>query len=352
MPITGFVDEMRRWWREAPVGASRETTVTITGLIYLVSAVMYAGALIAYRGLGEPWWLQAAWIGTPLVVGLRLLTLRQRLPRLLESLSPILALIGGLFFVVAADRGATSMPLALPIMTTLINSPFKFSLRQVAFNAAVILTATAVVLHHLGVPAGDLILLVGSWLSMGMLMAWAARLGDNAEKDPLTGLANRRGFERRFEAAATGYTDRLTVALLDLDGFKQVNDVLGHDAGDHLLVACAEAWAPLMPRGAVLARRGGDEFTVMTQSLNATDVDRLLDQMRLACPDQVTLSAGVAALMPGETTGELLHRADLAMYDAKRAGRDRVVRSRLLPAARRAGDDRARQSVAASITNR
>ncbi|MGZ4452815.1 MAG: GGDEF domain-containing protein, partial [Nocardioides sp.] len=341
---------MRRWWREPPVGASREATVAITGLIYLVAAIMYAGALIAYDGLGEPWWLQVAWVGTPLVVGVRLLTLRQRLPRTMESLSPIVALIVGLYFVVAADRGASSMPLALPIMTTLINSPFKFALRQVAFNAAVILTATAAVLHHLGVPAGDLILLVGSWVPMGLLMAWAARLSDNAEKDALTGLANRRGFERRFEAAATGYTDRLTVALLDLDGFKQVNDVLGHDAGDQLLVACAEAWGPLMPRGAVLARRGGDEFTLMTQSLNATDVDRLLDAMRLACPDQVTLSAGVASLIPGETTGELLHRADLAMYEAKRQGRDRVVRSRPLPAARRTGDDRLRQSVAASIT--
>lgn len=346
------MEEIRRWWREPPVGATREATVTITGLMYLVAAVVYAGALITYHGLGEPGWLQVAWVGIPLAVGSRMLALRQRLPRLLESLSPILALIGGLVFVVAADRGARSMPLALPIMTTLINSPFKFSLRQVAFNAVVILTATAVVLHHLGVPAGDLILLVGSWVSMGVLMTWAARLGDNAEQDPLTGLANRRGFERRFEAAATGYTDRLTVALLDLDGFKQVNDALGHDAGDQLLVACAEAWSPLMPRGAVLSRRGGDEFTVMTQSLNATAVDRLLDAMRLACPDQVTLSAGVAALMPGETTGELLHRADLAMYEAKRQGRDRVVRSRPLPAARRAGDDVIAQSVATSITKR
>jgi diguanylate cyclase (GGDEF)-like protein len=322
------VEELRRWWREPPAGATRDATTAITGLLYLCVAFMYAAAFVCFDGLSEPLALQVAWVAAPLAIGATMLRLGRRVPAVFEHVSPLIGIVGALTFVVLADRGAMSTPLVMPVLTVLIDSPFKFSLREVLRNTVVALVATATVLAMLGVPCGDIFFIVLASLPVVAVTLWVAHWGDAAEKDVLTGLTNRRGFERRFEAAAADPgSDPLTVALLDLDRFKLVNDLLGHDAGDQLLVACAEAWTPLMPAGTILARRGGDEFAVMIPRLDEPAVDDLLSRVRSACPDGVTLSVGVAVLAPGEATVDLLRRADRALYDAKWTGRDRCVRS-------------------------
>ncbi len=144
----------------------------------------------------------------------------------------------------------------------------------------------------------------------------------DADTDPLTGLPNRRGFDdllqQRIHAGGT-----LSVALLDLDHFKQINDTAGHEAGDRVLLRVAEEPARVLPRGAVLARQGGDEFALLLPDLGGAEataaVWRVCDAL-----DGIGLSCGVAEYERGESAAQLVRRADGALYAAKAAGRGRV----------------------------
>jgi diguanylate cyclase len=160
-----------------------------------------------------------------------------------------------------------------------------------------------------------------------------------AHTDPLTGLPNRRGLQQELAAALprAGSDRLLGVYLLDLDGFKSVNDRLGHDTGDELLRLVAERLrAPLRHRD-VVARLGGDEFVVMATDLPGDDEARRLGQKLLdaiAAPFtvrgercQIGLTVGYAlAPLDGHDADSLLKRADAAMYAGKQAGKHTLRR--------------------------
>jgi diguanylate cyclase (GGDEF)-like protein len=155
-----------------------------------------------------------------------------------------------------------------------------------------------------------------------------------AHHDALTGLANRTLFTHRLQAALERPTDEhVSVLFCDLDGFKAVNDSLGHDAGDELLKAVAERLRRCLRRHDTPARLGGDEFAVLIEA----DVDEraLAERIVAALGAPFALAAGEARIgvSIGVASGrprmldvaELLRLADAAMYDAKRAGKGRVV---------------------------
>ena len=160
-----------------------------------------------------------------------------------------------------------------------------------------------------------------------------------AHTDPLTGLPNRRGLQAELDSALprAGSDRLLGVYLLDLDGFKSVNDRLGHDAGDELLKLVAERLrAPLRHRD-VVGRLGGDEFVVMATDLPGDDDARRLGQKLLdaiAAPFtvrgercQIGLTVGYAlAPLDGHDADSLLKRADAAMYAGKQAGKHTLRR--------------------------
>jgi diguanylate cyclase (GGDEF)-like protein/PAS domain S-box-containing protein len=162
------------------------------------------------------------------------------------------------------------------------------------------------------------------------------RLARQALHDPLTGLANRTLLADRLEHALAGGERtglRLCVLVLDLDGFKQVNDELGHGAGDELLVEVAVRLGRCVRRGDTLARLGGDEFALVLPDTPASDATTVAERIlaELAAPavvagQPVPLAASVGVAC-GEAAGltpeELLRRADQAMYAAKRAGKGR-----------------------------
>lgn len=154
------------------------------------------------------------------------------------------------------------------------------------------------------------------------------RLEELADTDDLTGLPNRRGWNRELEIALSTAQRRrspLCIALIDLDRFKNVNDERGHQAGDRLLKEAAASWRSTLRPADVLARPGGDEFTLV---LPDCDVDRafgVLDRLRQATPREHTCSIGVAEWDGREGSQELVARADEALYSAKGGGRDRVV---------------------------
>ena len=149
-----------------------------------------------------------------------------------------------------------------------------------------------------------------------------------ADHDHLTGLGNRRRLERdsaREVAEARRHDRPLTVAMIDIDGFKQVNDSAGHAEGDELLKEIAFAWSDVLRTHDLLARVGGDEFVVVLSDCDADQATEVLERMRAAMPGGQTCSIGVAELGAGEGFTDTLARADAMLYRAKRSGRDRVA---------------------------
>nr|BFE81101.1 hypothetical protein GCM10020093_037020 [Planobispora longispora] len=158
----------------------------------------------------------------------------------------------------------------------------------------------------------------------------ARRLDEIARTDTLTGLPNRRTLDaqlaREYDRAARGGTP-LTLALLDLDRFKRFNDTYGHQAGDELLAGAATAWSLVLSSGDMLARYGGEEFVLLMPGRDLDGAEHLLSALRLVTPEKQTFSAGLARWDGRESPLELLRRTDKALYAAKEAGRDRVVRA-------------------------
>jgi diguanylate cyclase len=165
------------------------------------------------------------------------------------------------------------------------------------------------------------------------------QLAHQATHDVLTGLANRRLFEERLDAALTSAAP-VAVALIDLDDFKTVNDTLGHHAGDQLLVTVGERLRASVDDGDLVARLGGDEFALLlgpASAASAASADAVLAQVSAAMAEPVPVdhrelpvgcSVGLAESWPGAGPGELLRRADVAMYASKAAGKGRSARYR------------------------
>jgi diguanylate cyclase (GGDEF)-like protein len=160
-----------------------------------------------------------------------------------------------------------------------------------------------------------------------------------AKTDALTELPNRRAVEEALAREidrARRYGMRLSVVMIDVDELKTINDRFGHEAGDAVLTAFADAMTDAVRSVDVPGRWGGDEFLLVLPATGADQAEqlarRLFDSVRRhpvttgSLVEYVTrLSIGVAELGPEEDLGQLIRRADEAMYEAKRAGRDRVA---------------------------
>ena len=154
-----------------------------------------------------------------------------------------------------------------------------------------------------------------------------------AVHDALTGLANRKAFFARLtEHVSTPAAGEAAVLLFDLDGFKEVNDTLGHEAGDQVLIAYAATLRRAAPQDLV-ARLGGDEFAILVVGDDA-EISAVGLAASVAAPYPATASTGlpaiaasigIAVLRPGDAPEDLLRRADLAMYSAKRAPASRLA---------------------------
>jgi diguanylate cyclase (GGDEF)-like protein/PAS domain S-box-containing protein len=160
------------------------------------------------------------------------------------------------------------------------------------------------------------------------------QLTHQATHDALTGLANRQLFDELL-VRASYRTDRsrapAAVLFVDLDGFKDVNDIFGHQAGDRVLAETAHRLEATVRPGDVVSRLGGDEFAVLCENLSHPGdaeriAERIVASLRRPIPvasgvAQISASVGVAVAVAGEGAASVLSRADQAMYDAKRAGK-------------------------------
>lgn len=150
-------------------------------------------------------------------------------------------------------------------------------------------------------------------------------LDDLAHTDQLTGIGNRRFWDEQLErAAGDASAAPFCVAMIDLDHFKEFNDVHGHPSGDALLEEAASAWRSQLRARDLLARLGGEEFAVLLPECSVADAEPVMERVRTATPRGVTCSVGLAERAPGENNRDLTARADAALYRAKAAGRDRL----------------------------
>jgi diguanylate cyclase (GGDEF)-like protein len=162
-----------------------------------------------------------------------------------------------------------------------------------------------------------------------------AQLAGEARTDPLTGLLNRRGFQERSSlelAHARRQGHPIAVVMLDIDHFKRINDDWGHEMGDRVLAHLGELLATHSRDIDVAARIGGEEFVVLLPGCASADAESFAERVRQALAanessglPRIGLSAGILAAVTPSTIEAMLQGADFALYDAKRAGRDRVV---------------------------
>jgi diguanylate cyclase (GGDEF)-like protein len=166
----------------------------------------------------------------------------------------------------------------------------------------------------------------------------ARNLDYRATTDPLTGLYNRRKFNRELATEilrAQRYKSPLSLVLYDVDNFKKINDSHGHQAGDQALIALSRFVSSRIRNSDVLARWGGEEFVVLTPACNgpvacqlAGNLNDAIGDLNIAEVGSLTCSFGVAEYYDGDTAETLLARADEALYQAKRNGRNRVELAR------------------------
>ena len=173
------------------------------------------------------------------------------------------------------------------------------------------------------------------------------RLSDEVSTDQLTQIANRRGLLQAFDVEcsrlqrsavddpSSASSPGLAIGLLDIDNFKRLNDDLGHAAGDEALKALAAMVAKTLRPTDVVARYGGEEFVVLLPDTPADEGQQILTRLQRSLTGGlfmhenkqvfVTFSAGVTAFRLGERIEEALERADIALYQAKRAGKNRTL---------------------------
>lgn len=195
--------------------------------------------------------------------------------------------------------------------------------------------------------SGILLVAVGLALVVAVLRKMLGEAQQASEVDPLSGLLNRRGFIRRSEAAiARAASSRGEVALLmlDLDHFKQINDTHGHSVGDRVIVAFARTLTDCCPPKAIVGRIGGEEFAILLENSSGTIARLLGETIRAhlncraldeAARIHATVSVGLAVGDGSMSLTELAQRADDALYDAKRSGRDRLCMAQASLAASR-----------------
>lgn len=192
-----------------------------------------------------------------------------------------------------------------------------------------------IVVLSIGTPTG----MIGSGILTLMIVAadLARGLRNQARTDVLTGLLNRRGLDDEAKMALRGADAthaNAVVVTADLDHFKTINDRFGHAAGDEVLKSFARLLRTMVRPEDVVGRTGGEEFVVLLLNIGRDDALRRIEAIRAAVPttlttvpslEQVTASFGMAVVQHGQSFDSTLARADAALYESKRNGRDRVT---------------------------
>ena len=319
--------------------AARGTIPDVLSIV-VANLLIIAAYIFMYRGVLEflriPRPIYPLWIALALtVLPLTYFTLvdNRILPRIL---------LVGLFLCVPR------LLAAIPLFRTASGKPFRlrFAIYLSLYTAIGLIRVVLSILH--GAPANlmahdsvqtatlflDLVFvcIMGIFLLMMLSKDLLITSEHQSHLDALSGTLNRRGIEHKLAIELKRLersTQRLSVALIDIDNFKAINDRSGHAAGDAALLAVVEAISTRLRAYDILGRFGGDEFLLILPHTACHDAitvaDRIDQQVRAASLPGIdlllTISIGITEAVPAETAAELLARADQALYNAKDAGR-------------------------------
>jgi diguanylate cyclase (GGDEF)-like protein len=318
---------LRALARRATVG--RPAIAWSLALLFVFKGLICLAAVVSPVSASEPTGLVAGAGVTGLIAGFGVWLFAARISLLgLELLAACGSLATSVLIAHASTRGGMMLA-AFAYPWTAIYAAHFFPRGAVYAQGLLISIAFAVALA-----LGGLTHVVIYWLVVTVTI-WSIciLLGDLSEAlrrevgtDHLTGLLNRNGFlaaavRERSLANRTGAP--LTLAVIDLDDFKQVNDRAGHAAGDRLLAALGREWRERMRPSDILARHGGDEFVLLLPGTGPSGAEAALERL-CSGEDPVGWSTGISEWLPGESLEAPLARADKDLYDAKLvAGRGR-----------------------------
>jgi diguanylate cyclase (GGDEF)-like protein len=279
----------------------------------------------------EPVGMVAALGATAMLMGCVIWLVGSRLPTLaFECLAGAASLTVSYTVSHAATHGGM-MITAFAYPWIAIYSAHFFSRRAVTVQGALISVGfgVALVLGGLSHVFVYWVIVIATIWSICIVMGHLSEtLRRQADTDPLTGLLNRNGFlvaANREHAIAQRTGNPLTVAVLDLDGFKQINDLQGHAVGDRVLADIGRLWCERLRAGDIIARHGGDEFALLLPATSPEGAVAVLDRLR----DEripVTWSVGIGAWLGNESLDECVARADMHLYSVKNALRLRDAR--------------------------
>ncbi|WP_231503100.1 diguanylate cyclase [Blastococcus sp. URHD0036] len=334
-------------------GGSSNPIAALTVAVLMVAGALMGSVNLLLDGIIRP---DARWVYGGTMLLLVVLAVPVGLRRRIDRWSIFgLVLLGDLIYLVVALTIADPLRYASPLMMLFSAFVAAWFLDGWMFAAQLLVTPVVLAFALAGsyenmpglavqvcVDAGVLDLVaVGVFLLRRRNERLLASTQQLSLHDPLTGLGNRRHLEEqaaRVWRQARREGVRVTAMVLDLDHFKQLNDTHGHAAGDAVLRAVSRALGTTVRPQDVLARLGGEELAVLGMVGDAGEAHRLAERLRAAVGDartdaghRVTASIGIAVVRPadGEDPADslwrLLDSADAAMYQAKQAGRDRVV---------------------------
>ncbi|HEX4306809.1 MAG TPA: GGDEF domain-containing protein [Solirubrobacterales bacterium] len=331
--------------RLAPSAVSRQRLVERAGVpdrTTLLVAGLVAGILAATAIFDDAWALLPL-VALVAAVALGPLAIRNGAnPERAELVAGLLLTIA--MAVAAGLSGGTSSPLVFLLPIGVVMNALRAGPTSIALCSAV--TAVVFLGTSLLADAGAIaseplpmiaVLAMQLGVTLGSIVLAKAEISHRGASivDPLTGLLNRQGLRDRFEELrqqALVTAAPIAVVVFDLDHFKRVNDVHGHDVGDRLLAEVAEVVRRTLRRFELVYRIGGEEFLILLPGMAEWEAENVAQQLRLAI-DQlesetgaaITASFGVSGAEGAEIDFErLYHQADQALYEAKRAGRDRV----------------------------
>ncbi len=316
MPSTGWlVSAWKRSGLPPPVRA--------LALIIFAGAVTSLVAALVPSNSQAPVQLFRLVAAAALVGSLLLWWLGDRVPRWFLHTVVVGGTLAISVLIARAATGVSTVVTATDYIWMGVYVSFFFSRTAARLHLALIAAAfgVALLVNSHGVPAEAYVLMTASIVVASETIGrQSARLRHEAHTDALTGLLNRSGLataaERAFSLAdRTGIP--LTIALIDLDDFKQVNDRDGHAAGDRLLVRMTQTWSEELQPGDLFARLGGDEFLVVLVGSSDDEATRFFERLLFISP--APWSAGVIKRDPGEELSACLARADNTLYEAKRS---------------------------------
>jgi diguanylate cyclase (GGDEF)-like protein len=315
MTLTPRFSSLRE--REAPPAPVR--TLAMMGLAAGVSALF--AATFPARPAAPVDLLRIAGILTLVGAGV-VWSLGARMPYWGLQASMTVGTLGTSVLVSQSATGLGMVVTACAYLWICVYSAFFFSRSEARTQMALIAAGfeLALVVSDNRVPLDAWVFMTASLLIAGETIGRQSELlHREAHTDSLTGLLNRKGLASAA-AQAFALADRtgipLTVALVDLDGFKQINDRDGHLAGDRLLVDLTKAWSAELEPSDIFARLGGDEFLLILVGSSGDEGTRMLERLRFVSP--TPWSAGVITRHGGEDLSTCLGRADGELYEVKR----------------------------------